>query len=336
MKVAFFSSKSYDREYFNEANKDAAHKLVYFEAGLDRHTVKLAKGHDAICVFVNDKVDAVTLKKMKKQGIGLLALRCAGFNNVDLEAAEEYGITVLRVPAYSPEAVAEHALALILTLNRKTHKAYNRIREGNFSLERLTGFNISGKTIGVVGTGAIGKAFIRLLKGFNMKVKAYDPFPDATLQGQGVEYISLNELLAQSDIISLHCPLTHDTYRMIDAKSLKHIKTGAMLINTSRGKLIDTEAVIDSLREKRLGSLGIDVYAEEEKLFYKDLSEIIIDDDIIARLIMLPNVLVTAHQAFLTREALEQIAGTTLQNIRNFENGTVTQNQVTLKNLKAG
>jgi len=336
MKVSFFSSKSYDREYFDRANKEEGHRLTYFETSLDSHTIKLAKGDDVVCVFVNDKVDAGTLRKMKKYGIGLLALRCAGFNNVDLNAAEKFGIRVFRVPAYSPEAVAEHALALILTLNRKTHKAYNRIREGNFSLERLAGFNISGKTVGVVGTGAIGRAFIRLLKGFNGKVKAYDLFPNKTLQEEGVEYVSFNELLAVSDIVSLHCPLTHDTYRMINAESLKYIKTGAMLINTSRGKLIDTEAVIDALRAKRLGSLGIDVYAEEENLFYKDLSEMIIDDETISRLIALPNVLITAHQAFLTHEALEQIAETTLRNFRDFENGTVSKNEVTVKNLRAG
>jgi D-lactate dehydrogenase len=336
MKVAFFSSKSYDREYFNRANQEAGHWFAYFETSLDSHTIKLAKGHDAVCVFVNDQVDAGVLKKMKKYGIGLLALRCAGFNNVDLKVAEKYGIRVLRVPAYSPEAVAEHALALIFALNRKTHKAYNRVREGNFSLERLIGFTISGKTAGVVGTGAIGRAFIRLLSGFNVKIKAYDLFPDATLKEQGVDYVSFKELLAESDIVSLHCPLTHETYRMINADSLKHIKAGAMLINTSRGKLIDTEAAIDALRAKRLGSLGIDVYAEEENLFYKDLSEMIIDDETISRLIALPNVLITAHQAFLTHEALEQIAETTLRNFRDFENGTVSKNEVTVKNLRAG
>jgi D-lactate dehydrogenase len=329
MKVAFFSSKSYDQEYFEKVNERFGHELHFFETRLDAHTVKLAKNFDAVCVFVNDKVDNQTFKKMKKQNIGLLTLRCAGFNNVDLEAAREHHVTVLRVPAYSPEAVAEHALALILTLNRKTHKAYNRVREGNFSLERLIGFNISGKTVGVIGTGAIGKAFIKLLKGFSTPIKAHDPYPSEDLRNQGVDYVSIEELLSQSDIVSLHCPLTPDTHRMINAQRLKHIKKGAMLINTSRGKLIDTEAVIDSLREKRLGSLGIDVYAEEEKLFFKDLSEMIIDDDTISRLISLPNVLITAHQAFLTREALEQIAETTLQNISDYKEGTVKkQNEV--------
>ncbi|MFW5774255.1 MAG: 2-hydroxyacid dehydrogenase, partial [Tangfeifania sp.] len=269
MKVAFFSSKSYDEEYFNKINKQFNHTLTFFETRLNIHTVQLAKDFDAVCAFVNDKVNADTLLAMKEQNIKLLTLRCAGFNNVDLEAAEKYGITVLRVPAYSPEAVAEHALALILTLNRKTHKAYNRVREGNFSLERLTGFNISGKTIGVIGTGAIGRAFIKLLKGFEAGFLAHDPYPNEELKKQGVKYVSLEELLSRSDIISLHCPLTHDTHKMINAESLKHINEGAMLINTSRGKLIDTEAVIDSLRNKKIGSLGIDVYAEEEKLFFK-------------------------------------------------------------------
>ena len=337
MKVAFYSSKSYDEEYFNKINSQFNHSLDFFETRLNSHTVQLAKEHDAICAFVNDKVNEETLMVMKEQNIRLLTLRSAGFNNVDLEAAEKNGVTVLRVPAYSPEAVAEHALALILTLNRKTHKAYNRVREGNFSLERLTGFNISEKTIGVIGTGAIGRAFIKLLNGFNADFLAHDPYPNDELKKQGVKYVSLEELLSQSDIISLHCPLTHDTCRMINTDSLKNIKTGSMLINTSRGKLIDTEAVIESLRDKKLGSLGIDVYAEEEKLFFKDLSEMIIDDDTISRLISLPNVLITAHQAFLTREALEQIAETTLQNVTDFERGNINEaNQVSSKHLGNG
>lgn len=329
MRVAFFSSKSYDAEFFEKENNRFGYTLRFFETRLDTHTVKLAKNFDAICVFVNDKIDNKTLQKMQRQKIRLLTLRCAGFNNVDLEAADRYGITVLRVPAYSPEAVAEHALALILTLNRKTHKAYNRVREGNFSLERLTGFNVSGKTVGVIGTGAIGKAFIRLIKGFNVNVLAYDPYPSDELSTSGVRYVTVEELLSQSDIISLHCPLTPETNKLINKQTLEKIKPGAMLINTSRGKLIDTEAVIKALRDKRLGSLGIDVYAEEEKLFFKDLSEMIIDDDTISRLISLPNVLITAHQAFLTREALEQIASTTLQNIADFAAGTINpRNQV--------
>lgn len=335
MKVAFFSSKSYDQEYFTRINESYGHELRFFETRLDSQTIQIARHYDAICAFVNDKVDSKTIKKMKRRGIRLLVLRNAGFNNVDLEAAAGNGITVLRVPAYSPEAVAEHALALILTLNRKTHKAYNRVREGNFSLERLVGFNISGKTAGVIGTGAIGKAFIRLLKGFDMKIVAYDPYPSDELKRQGIQYTSLEELLSLSDIISLHCPLTPDTKNMIKAQTLEHVKQGAMLINTSRGKLIDTEAVIQALRVKKLGSLGIDVYAEEEKLFFKDLSEMIIDDDVISRLISLPNVLITAHQAFLTREALEQIAHTTLRNLSDYEKGTVNpDNEVNIRHFQ--
>lgn len=334
MKIAFYSSKSYDEEFFKKTNEDFNYELDFFETRLDSHTVQLADGYDAICAFVNDKINADTLKAMKQKDIRLLVLRCAGFNNVDLEAADENDVTVMRVPAYSPAAVAEHALALILTLNRKTHKAYNRVREGNFSLERLTGFNISGTTIGVVGTGAIGKAFIKLLRGFGNTVKAHDPYPDDELNEQGIEYVSLEELLEQSDIISLHCPLTPDTHRMINKETLKHVKKEAMLVNTSRGKLIDTEAVIHSLRNKQLGSLAIDVYAEEEKLFFKDLSEMIIEDDTISRLMTLPNVLITAHQAFLTREALMQIAKTTLQNVTDFENGRTNENQVSSEHVQ--
>ncbi|MDZ7774740.1 MAG: 2-hydroxyacid dehydrogenase [Bacteroidales bacterium] len=329
MKVAFFSTKSYDEEFFTIVNHDFDHTLSFFESKLNRYTVSLAKGHDAVCAFVNDKINENTLQAMHASGIKVLALRCAGFNNVDLEAAAHYGITVLRVPAYSPQAVAEHALALILTLNRKTHKAYNRVREGNFSLERLTGFNLSGKTVGVIGTGAIGKAFIHLIKGFDVKVVAYDPYPDDMLKKQGVEYRSLQKLLETSDVVSLHCPLTHDTFQIINKQTLASLKEGAMLINTSRGKLIDTDAAIEALKDKKLGYLGIDVYAEEEKLFFKDLSEMIIDDDKISRLMQFPNVLITAHQGFLTKEALQQIATTTLQNLTDYEHGVETRNEVT-------
>lgn len=335
MKIAFFSSKQYDQEYFNRMNADFNHTLSFFETRLNKYTVSLAKDHDAICAFVNDKINENTLNQMAEHNIKAIALRSAGFNNVDLEAADKLGITVLRVPAYSPQAVAEHALALILTLNRKTHKAYNRVREGNFSLERLTGFNLSGKTIGVIGTGAIGRAFIHLVKGFDTKIVAYDPYPNDMLKKQGVEYRSLNDLLSVSDVVSLHCPLTHDTFHIINKQSLSHIKEGAMLINTSRGKLIDTDASIDALKEKKLGYLGIDVYAEEEKLFFKDLSEMIIDDDKIARLMQFPNVLITAHQGFLTREALEQIAMTTLQNLTDYENGKVNENAVFMDKVKS-
>ena len=328
MKIAFFSSKGYDREYFEKVNEDFGFELSFFESRLNKYTVALAKGHNAVCAFVNDKINENTLRAMDSEGIHVLALRCAGFNNVDLEAAEKYGITILRVPAYSPSAVAEHALALILTLNRKVHKAYNRVREGNFSLERLTGFNISGKTIGVVGTGAIGRAFIKLLSGFDVNILAYDPYPNEMLQKQGVQYKSLDDLLSNSDIISLHCPLTPDTYQIINKDTLAKVKPGAMLINTSRGKLINTENTIEALKNKQLGYLGIDVYAEEEKLFFKDLSEVIIDDDKIARLMSFPNVLVTSHQGFLTQEALEEIAKTTLKNLKDYRDGKKSDNEV--------
>lgn len=335
MKIAFYSSKGYDREYFDQINKDYRFELNFFETRLNRYTVALAKGHDGICAFVNDKINENTLRVMDEEGIHVLALRCAGFNNVDLEAAEKYGITILRVPAYSPSAVAEHALALILTLNRKVHKAYNRVREGNFSLERLAGFNISGKTVGVVGTGSIGQAFIKLMKGFDVNTVAYDPYPNEKLKKQGVEYKSLEDLLSVSDIISLHCPLTPDTYQLINKDTLAKIKPSAMLINTSRGKLINTEDTIEALKNKQLGYLGIDVYAEEEKIFFKDLSEIIIDDDKIARLMSFPNVLVTAHQGFLTREALEQIAKTTLQNLKDYRDGVNLANQVSAAHFRS-
>lgn len=335
MKVAFFSSKGYDKEYFDKMNTEFGFELNFFESRLNKYTVALAKDHHAICAFVNDKINENTLRVMDENGIHVLALRCAGFNNVDLEAAEKYGITILRVPAYSPSAVAEHALALILTLNRKVHKAYNRVREGNFSLERLTGFNISGKTVGVVGTGAIGRAFIQLLKGFDVNIVAYDPYPNEMLQKQGVEYKSLDDLLGASDIISLHCPLTPATYQLINKDSLTKVKPGAMLINTSRGKLINTEDTIQALKDKQLGYLGIDVYAEEEKIFFKDLSEIIIDDDKIARLMSFPNVLVTAHQGFLTQEALEQIAKTTLQNLKDYRDGAELPNKVRAEHFKS-
>jgi D-lactate dehydrogenase len=261
------------------------------------------------------------LKNYPNKKSGLVALRCAGFNNVDLEAANELDITVVRVPAYSPEAVAEHAVALILTLNRKTHKAYNRIRENNFSLEKLTGFNLAGKTVGVVGTGQIGASFCRIMLGFGCNVIANDVHESTELINAGVEYTSFNKLLEHSDIISLHCPLTPDTHHLFDRKAFKKMKKGAMLINTGRGALIKTKDAIEALKTEKLGHLGIDVYEQEEKLFFRDLSEMIIPDDLISRLMSFHNVLITAHQGFFTREALEEIATTTLQNITDFEQG---------------
>jgi D-lactate dehydrogenase len=323
MRVAVFSTKSYDKEYLDRANEGNQHELVYFETALREKTVRLAENSDAICVFVNDSVTREVIESLVKYGIRAIVLRCAGFNNVDLESATRNHIRVLRVPAYSPNAVAEHAVALILTLSRKTHKAYNRVREGNFSIERLTGFELAGKTAGVIGTGKIGATFASIMKGFGCEVIAYDTFPDKALIASGVRYLSLVEVFRSSDIISLHCPLTPETYRMINKNTLDIMKKGVMLINTSRGKLIDTDAAIESLKEGRLGYLGIDVYEQEEKLFFKDLSEILILDDKILLLMTFPNVLVTAHQAYFTDKALTQIADTTIRNFTDLEKGTL-------------
>jgi D-lactate dehydrogenase len=326
MKIAFFSTQSYDKEYFNRFNKD--HELVFFEATLNTDTVALAKGCSAICAFVNDQVNEPVLQALAVQGIRLVALRSAGYNNVDLQAAKTNGITIVRVPAYSPYAVAEHAVALILTLNRKTHKSYNRVREGNFSLEKLTGFDLHGKTVGVIGTGKIGQLFSDIMLGFGCKVLAFDIFADKELEKKGVEYLPLVKLLPRCEIISLHCPLNDQTRHIINAETLSMMKPGAMLINTGRGALIDTRAVIEALKKKHLGYLGIDVYEQEEKLFFHNLSEEIIEDEGIMRLMSFPNVLITAHQGFFTDEALSQIAQTTLYNIAQFEKGRELENKV--------
>lgn len=328
MKIALFSSKSYDAAYFEEANKEYHFDIAHFETRLRAKTAYLAEGHVAVCVFVNDVLDRETITILKKCGIQVIALRCAGFNNVDLEAAGDAGIRVVRVPAYSPEAVAEHALALILTLNRKTHKAYNRVREGNFSLEKMTGFNLSGKTVGVIGTGKIGRVFSNIMAGMGCQVLGYDTHPDRLLESEQFRYVELEALLRASDIISLHCPLTPETTYLINRKSLEMMKPGVMLINTSRGGLINTSDVITSLKKSHVGYLGIDVYEQEEKLFFKDRSEEILQDDEISRLMTFPNVLITAHQAFFTREALSQIAQTTLGNLDAFNKGDELSNEV--------
>jgi D-lactate dehydrogenase len=328
MKVALFSTKSYDREYFDQFNINGGQQLSYFEAALDNNTVALTKGHDAVCLFVNDKADSEVIEKLSANGVGLIALRCAGFNNVDLNAASKNNIRVVRVPAYSPEAVAEHAVALILTLDRKTHKAYNRVRENNFSLEKLTGFNLYGKTVGVIGTGKIGQAFCRIMLGFGCNVIAYDLAPNREMEKTGIRFLSLDDLLQQSDIISLHCPLVPQTHHLMDEKSFAKMKKGAMLINTSRGAVINTKDAIDALKTGQLGYLGIDVYEQEEQLFFKDHSGSFIPDDVIVRLMSFPNVLVTAHQGFFTKEALEEIAVVTLKNISDFEKGIPLENEV--------
>ena len=328
MKVAFFSTKSYDKEYFDQVNSDGHYQFSYFEASLNTATAALAKEHNTVCLFVNDKADKQTIEQLASNGIRLIALRCAGFNNVDLEAASKNNIKIVRVPAYSPEAVAEHAVALILTLNRKTHKAYNRVRESNFSLENLTGFNLHGKTVGVIGTGKIGQAFCRIMLGFGCKIMAYDKFTSQEMIKAGVRYCTLDDVLGQSDIISLHCPLVPETQHLINKKAFSKMKKGAMLINTSRGAVIDTADAIEALKKGQLGYFGLDVYEQEEKLFFKDLSERIIADDMITRLISFPNVLITSHQGFFTKEALEQIAMITLKNIGDFEKGLPLENEV--------
>jgi D-lactate dehydrogenase len=328
MKIALFSSKSYDSEFFGMAAKSFDHEITHFETRLRARTTYLAAGHEAVCVFVNDVLDRECICILKELELKVIALRCAGFNNVDLVAAAENGIRVVRVPAYSPESVAEHALALILTLNRKTHKSFNRVRDGNFSLERLTGFNISGKTVGVIGTGKIGTAFARIMLGMGCRVLAYDMYPNEQLSESGVVYVENETLLKESDIISLHCPLTPETTYMINRQTLALMKKGVMLINTSRGALLNTYDVIKSLKKGHVGYLGIDVYEQEEKLFFRDRSEEILQDDEIARLMTFPNVLITAHQAFFTKEALEQIASTTLRNLEELEQGITLSNEV--------
>ncbi len=326
MKIAFFSTKAYDRIFFNRYNQ--THELTYHEVQLDDLSADLARGSDAICVFVNDKLNENVIGKLAEQGVKIIALRCAGFNNVDLNAARRHQIPVVRVPAYSPHAVAEHAVALILSLNRKIHKAYNRVREGNFSLDRLTGFDLFGKTVGVIGTGKIGISFCEIMLGFGCNVIAFDLIANKQLEEKGVQYLAFTDVLERSDIISLHCPLNELTQHLVNENTLDLMKKGVMLINTSRGALIDAQAAIAALKDGRIAYLGIDVYEQEEKLFFNDLSGEIIQDDLIMRLISFPNVLITAHQGFLTQEALSQIAMVTLQNVDNFEKGSPLVNSV--------
>jgi D-lactate dehydrogenase len=326
MKIAVFSTYHYDEEFLNRYN--TGHELTYFTLALHADTAPLAKGFDAICIFVNDKVDKAVLEILKAAGIKLIVLRCAGFNNVAVADSKAMGITVVRVPAYSPEAVAEHAMALILTLNRKTHKAYNRIREGNFSLERLMGFNLHNRKVAVIGTGNIGKAFCKILSGFGCNISAYDLYPQDEVKAMGVQYGTLEETLCDADIVSLHCPLTPETQYLINQKTLKLFKHGAMLINTSRGALVHTKDAIKALKSGQLGALGLDVYEQEGDLFFHDLSEGIIQDEIITRLISFPNVLITSHQGFFTQEAIGEIARVSFANIDAFCNGEELKNKV--------
>ncbi len=318
MKIAFFSTQPYDIPFFESANQAFGHELVFFTQALEPATAGLAAGAQAVCLFVNDQASDPTIEALAKLGVSTIALRCAGFNNIDMEAAKKAGIRVCRVGAYSPEAVAEHATALLLTLTRKTHKAYNRVREQNFALSGLLGFNLHGKKVGVIGTGNIGKAFCKIMLGFGCEITAFDLIANKEMEALGVKYAPLIEVLA-SDIISLHCPLNEQTKHIINAETISYLKKGVTLINTGRGGLLDTKAVIDALKNGTIGALGLDVYEQEEKLFFKDLSSTIIQDDTIQRLMSFSNVLITGHQGFFTREAMEKIAHTTLENISNLE-----------------
>lgn len=318
MKIAFFDTKPYDKPSFDKYGEKYGIDFKYYETKLNDDTVELAQGYDGVCVFVNDTVNETVVDRLAEMGVKVLALRCAGFNNVDMKYA--YGkLHILRVPAYSPYAVAEHAIALLLTSIRRIHKAYIRSRDFNFSLSGLTGFDLHGKTVGVIGTGKIGKVFINICRGFGMKVLAYDKFPsDDVADGENVRYTNLDELFEKSDIISLHCPLTDETYHIIDKNALDKCKKGVVLINTSRGALVDAEALLNGIKSRKVGAACLDVYEEESDLFFEDNSGHILEDDTLARLISMPNVIVTSHQAFLTEEALENIAETTVNNIVGF------------------
>ncbi len=328
MKTAFFSAKPYDKASFITANQTYHHDLTFLETRLTSKTTALAAGFPAVCVFINDELDAKTLHQLAENGTTTIALRCAGFNNVDLEVAKELGLKVVRVPAYSPYAVAEHAAGLVMMLNRKLYKAYNRVREDNFALNGLLGFDLHNKTVGIVGTGKIGECFARIMNGFGCKLLAYDIRENQALTEIGTQYVDLSDLLGNADVISLHCPLLPDTHHMINANSIAQLKPGAMLINTSRGGLIDTKAAINGLKSGQIGYLGIDVYEDEGSLFFQDLSDTIIQDDKFQLLQSFPNVVITAHQAFFTREALNNIANTTLMNISDIESSRDCKNQL--------
>lgn len=324
MKIAFYDTKPYDRIWFDPLAKDYGYEIKYFEYKLNTDTAVLAAGYDAVCVFVNDTVSSEVVDILQNGGTRLLALRCAGYNNVDLTATKDR-LRVVRVPSYSPAAVAEHAAALLLSVNRKTHRAYTRTRDNNFSINGLMGIDLRDKTVGVIGTGRIGRIFVDIARGFGMRVIAYDVYP---VKDCGIDYVNLDELFAQSDVISLHCPLTRETWHLIDGESIAKMRDGVIIINTSRGALIDTEALLGGLKTRKIGGAGLDVYEEEEQYFFEDLSNEIIADDELALLLSLPNVLVTSHQAFFTREAMEAIAKVTMENIRNFENGNELENEI--------
>lgn len=334
MRIAFFNTKRYDQIYFDLVNKNYGFELVYFETRLTPETANLASGFDSVCVFVNDILSKKTLETLQKKGIKLIALRCAGFNNVDLVTAKELNLTVVRVPAYSPHAVAEHTIALLLGINRKLHRAYYRVREGNFALDGLIGFDIFGLTAGIIGTGKIGEIVASILKGFGCNLLAFDIYKNPSCEKIGVKYVELHELYAQSDIISLHCPLTPDTHHIINSKAMSQMRDGVTIVNTSRGALIDTKAVIHGLKSGRIGYLALDVYEEEGDLFFEDLSTQVIQDDVFARLLTFPNVFITGHQAFFTKNALQNIAEKTLQNIRQFQKTESCENEISVAMYK--
>lgn len=324
-KVAFFDTKPYDKIYFEALKSEYGIEIDYFESKLSPKSAVMAKGARAVVAFVNDDISKETIDVLKENGVEIIAMRCAGYNNIELSALGD--IAAVRVPEYSPHAIAEHALALLLTLVRKTHKAYIRTRDSNFSLNGFVGFDLYGKTVGVIGTGKIGATFIEICRGLGMNVIAYDPYPSLGY----LEYVPLEELFARSDVISLHCPLTSDTYHIINNYSLKMMKDKVFILNTSRGALIDTEALIDGIKSGKVGGAGLDVYEEENEFFYEDLSESILKDDVLSRLIMMPNVLITSHQAFLTHEALKRIAEITLGNLRCFFDGKPLENEIVTK-----
>lgn len=336
MQIALFDVHRYEREAFLDANRDGAHELSFFETRLTAATAALAGGFGAVCAFVNDHLDAPTLELLQRGGVGLIALRSAGFNHVDLDAAERLGLPVVRVPEYSPYAVAEHAVALLMTLNRKTHRAFARVRENNFSLDGLVGSDLHGKTVGIVGTGRIGAVMLRIMHGFGCRLLAWDIAPNGELTASlGVTYVPLSELFRESDVISLHVPLTPETRHLVDAASLTQMKPTAIIINTGRGALIDARALVAALKRGEIGGAGLDVYEEEEGVFFTDLSGQVLQDDVLARLLTFPNILITSHQGFLTREALAAIARTTLDNVTAFAEGRPLENAVAASRRRA-
>ncbi|MFP4634288.1 MAG: 2-hydroxyacid dehydrogenase [Nitriliruptoraceae bacterium] len=335
MRIAVFSTRPYDQRFLTAANQRHEHELSFLEAKLDAKTASLAAGHEVVCPFVNDDLSAPVIAELAESGVELITLRSAGFNHVDLDAATAHGLTVTRVPAYSPYAVAEHTVALMLAVERRLHRAYNRVRDGNFALEGLLGFDLRSKRVGIIGTGRVGQIVARILRGFGCSLRAYDPYPNDEVRDYGVRYVDLDTMFAECDVITLHCPLTPETHHLIDQAALDKMRRGVMLINTSRGALIDTRAVVDGLKDGRIGNLALDVYEEEADLFFEDLSDRVIQDDVFSRLLTFPNVLITAHQAFFTHEALENIAETTLANVSAYAAGERSGNELVAEEVRA-